>query len=50
MTRMPNLQKSSQLEGIYDREFKIVFEAILQLMTPTLSNAKQIGSRPKTLK
>ena len=39
-----------QLEGKYDRQFKVVFDAIRQLMTPPPSKHKPIGFRPKTLK
>ena len=38
------------LEGKYDRRFKIVFDAIRQLRSPALSKRKQIGFRPKALK
>jgi len=38
------------LEGKYDRRFKIVFDAIRQLMSPAPSKRKQIGFRPKALK
>jgi len=38
------------LEGKYDRCFKIVFDAIRQLMSPAPSKRKQIGFRPKALK
>jgi hypothetical protein len=34
------------LENKYDRQFKVVFDAIRQLMTPTAASAKQIGFRP----
>jgi hypothetical protein len=40
----------AELERKYDRQFKVVFEAIRQLMTPPLSKAKQIGFRSKALK
>jgi hypothetical protein len=39
-----------QLESKYDRQFKVVFDAIRGLMTPPPSNHKAIGFRPKTLK
>jgi hypothetical protein len=42
--------KLEQLERKYDRQFKIVFDAIRQLMTPPISKPKQIGFRPKALK
>ncbi len=44
-------QKLNDLEKKYDRQFKAVFEAIRQLMTPSSSPAtKPIGFRPKALK
>ncbi len=43
-------QKLDELEKKYDRQFKIVFDAIRQLMTPPTSKPKQIGFRPKALK
>ncbi len=43
-------RKLEALEKKYDYQFKVVFEAIRQLMTPTPSNNKQIGFRPKALK
>ena len=36
-----------ELEGKYDRQFKVVFDAIRLLMNPTPSNRKEIGFRPK---
>lgn len=43
-------RKQSELERKYDRQFKTVFEAIRQLMTPPVEKHKQIGFRPKALK
>ena len=43
-------RKLDQLEQKYDRQFKIVFDAIRQLMTPPTSKPRQIGFRPKALK
>ncbi len=43
-------QKLDELEKKYDRQLKIVFDAIRQLMTPPTSKPKQIGFRPKALK
>ena len=40
----------SDMEKKYDRQFKIVFDAIRQLMTPTLMPARPIGFRSKTTK
>jgi hypothetical protein len=39
-----------ELEKKYDRQFKIVFDAIRQLMTPPPARTKPIGFRPKALK
>jgi ORF6N domain len=38
-------RKLEELEGKYDRQFKIVFDAIRQLMSPLLAGRKQIGFR-----
>ena len=43
-------RKLKELELKYDHQFKVVFDAIRQLMSPTLSRTKQIGFRPKALK
>jgi hypothetical protein len=42
--------KLSELEKKYDRQFKIVFDAIRELMTPPPAKIKQIGFRPKALR
>jgi hypothetical protein len=34
-----------ELESKYDRQFKVVFDAIRQLMSPTSATRKQIGFR-----
>ena len=39
----------SELERKYDRQFKVVFEAIRQLMTPREQKRKQIDFRAKSL-
>ncbi len=39
-----------ELESKYDRQFRVVFDAIRQLMTPPLTKTKPIGFRPKSLK
>jgi hypothetical protein len=41
-------RRLDELEGKYDRQFRVVFDAIRQLMSPTVPNHKQIGfhSRP----
>jgi phage regulator Rha-like protein len=40
-------RKLNDLEKKYDRQFKIVFDAIRELMTPPPSGIKPIGFRPK---
>jgi len=42
--------KLSELERKYDAQFKVVFDAIRQLMTPPVSPRKQIGFRARSLK
>lgn len=42
--------KLEELERKYDHQFKIVFDAIRQLMTPPPAKIKPIGFRAKTLK
>ncbi len=42
--------KLSELEQKYDQQFKVVFQAIRQLMTPPPVPTKPIGFRPKALK
>jgi len=39
-----------ELEGRYDKQFKVVFDAIRALMAPAASKSTQIGFRPKSLK
>jgi ORF6N domain len=41
-------QRLDELEGKYDRQFKVVFDAIRQLMTPAPPASKQIGFRPRS--
>lgn len=41
-------EKLKELESKYDRQFKVVFDAIRHLMTTPRSKTKQIGFRPKT--
>ncbi len=43
-------RKLNDLEKRYDHQFKIVFEAIRQLMAPSASNPKQISFRSRALK
>ena len=42
-------RKLNDLEHKYDRQFKVVFEAIRELMTPPPPKFKPIGFRPKAL-
>ncbi|HBB98077.1 MAG TPA: DNA-binding protein [Blastocatellia bacterium] len=39
-----------ELEGKYDRQFKVVFDAIRQLMSPPVPARKQIGFRSRPVK
>jgi hypothetical protein len=41
-------RKLDELERKYDRQFKIVFDAIRQLMSPSLTGRKQIGFRSRS--
>ena len=43
-------RKLQELESKYDRQFRVVFDAIRQLMSPPVPQPKPIGFRPKTLK
>ena len=43
-------RKLNELESKYDRQFRVVFDAIRQLMTPPLTKTKPIGFRPKVLR
>ena len=48
-----NAELARKLEGLerkYDHQFKVVFDAIRQLMTPPEPKRKQIGFRTKTIK
>lgn len=42
-------RKLNELEQKYDRQFRVVFDAIRQLMSPAPTPRKQIGFRPKRL-
>ena len=42
--------KLKELESKYDRQFRLVFDAIRQLMSPPVTKTKPIGFRPKVLK
>ena len=43
-------RKLEKLESKYDRQFKIVFDAIRRLMVPPSARTKPIGFRPKASK
>lgn len=43
-------RKLDLLESKYDRQFRVVFDAIRQLMTPPPTKTKPIGFRPKALR
>jgi hypothetical protein len=43
-------RRLDNLENKYDRQFKVVFDAIRQLMSPPLSGGKQIGFRSRPVK
>lgn len=43
-------RKLDELERKYDQQFKVVFDAIRQLMTPLSAKAKPIGFRATALK
>lgn len=43
-------RKLHELESKYDRQFRVVFDAIRELMIPPPSKANPIGFRPKALK
>ena len=43
-------RRLDELESKYDRQFKVVLEAIRQLMSPPVSRRKQIGFRSRPVK
>jgi phage regulator Rha-like protein len=43
-------RRLDDLEGKYDRQFKLVFDAIRALMSPPVSTRKQIGFRSRPVK
>jgi len=43
-------RRLDELESKYDRQFKVVFDAIRQLMAPPVPTRKQIGFRARTAK
>jgi len=40
-------RRLDDLEGKYDRKFRVVFDAIRQMMSPPHRDRKQIGFRPR---
>ena len=42
--------KLTELERKYDRQFKVVFDAIRHLMNPSVPKTRMIGFRPKAIK
>jgi len=43
-------RRLDDLESKYDRQFKIVFDAIRELMSPPARVRKEIGFRPRSVK
>jgi len=43
-------RRFNELESRYDRKFKVVFDAIRQLVSPPLAGRKQIGFRSRSVK
>jgi len=43
-------RRLNELESKYDRQFKVVFDAIRQLMSPPVPARKQIGFRSRSVK
>ena len=43
-------RRFDELESKHDRKFKVVFDAIRQLMSPPLPGRKQIGFRARPVK
>jgi len=43
-------RRLDELESKYDRQFKVVFDAIRQLMAPSVPARKQIGFRSPSVK
>jgi len=43
-------RRLDELENKYDRQFKVVFDAIRQLMSPPAQSRKQIGFRSRSVK
>jgi hypothetical protein len=43
-------RRLDKLESKYDRQFKVVFDAIRELMSPPLRDRKEIGFRSRLVK
>jgi hypothetical protein len=43
-------RRLNELENRYDRQFKVVFDAIRELMSPQVRDRKQIGFRSRSVK
>ena len=43
-------RRLDELESKYDKQFKTVFDAIRQLMTPPVRDSKEIGFRSRSVK
>jgi len=43
-------RRLDELESEYDRQFKVVFDAIRELMTPPIPTRNQLGFRSRSLK
>ena len=43
-------RRLDELESKYDNQFKVVFDAIRQLMSPAVRNRKEIGFRSRSVK
>ena len=43
-------RRLDELESKYDKQFRVVFDAIRQLMTPLTRGRKEIGFRPRSVK
>ena len=43
-------RRLDELESKYDRQFKVVFDAIRELMSPAVRDRKEIGFRSRSVK
>ena len=43
-------RRLDELESKYDRQFKVVFDAIRELMSPPVRDRKEIGFRSRSVK